>query len=607
MSLLLQTVGQDRFEIIQKLNLETPITDILEEIDSGEKSKSVAWAEIRQLLEQAKIENEKPKLNFDQFKNLIDDGDFIQASGKLDYSQSGEPSLFVDSYKILTKSLQPIPEKLEDKEIRFRQRYLDMLVNPSVRKIFEAKSRFWTATKEFMDENSFTQVFTPIMQETTGGAEANPFMTHHDALDEDFYLGISPELHLKRMVVGGMEKIYDLGRNFRNEGIDDEHLQEFNRIEFYWAYASHDDLMEFSESLIKFAVEKTFDTHHLIYKVKNENGDFTGEEIRVDWGQKWPKMSYYDFIKHFGGVDLEGKNLQELTEIAQTLGIKFEESASFGRLTDLIYKKVARPKCIQPTWLVDIPTRLSPLAKRNPKNPEITLRSHLLAYGSELTNGFAELNDPLDQLARFEEQQAARDAGDDEAMMIDLDFVNALEIGLPPTIGFGMSERLIDLLLNQTMRECAAFPLMRRQNTITKSVESIQIILFDSLEIPLWSKINTASHLSASFAARKAKKLLVQDHVKTQDNQEIDLSIPHGIVIRTANEYKKLLEMLSEAKNQKLEYTLFTKDMRDSKSQKDDIISISQKEFKDLEILGILVFGDKKKVDSLTKDFPKFE
>lgn len=463
MSILLKTAGATRFEIIQKLDLEKPIEAILEQIQNEEKTQSDGWQEIRTLLEKAKTENAKLRMSFDNFKDLIDDGDFIQVTGKLEYSKSGESSLFVDKYQILTKSLQPIPEKLEDKEVRFRQRYLDMLVNPSVRKIFETKGRFWTGIKEFMDENSFEQVFVPIMQETTGGAEANPFTTHHDALDETFYLGISPELHLKRLIVGGMEKIYDLGRNFRNEGIDDEHLQEFNRIEFYWAYASHDDLMEISENMIKFAIEKAFGTQHLIYKSKNEKGDFDGTEIRVDWSRDWPKMSYYNFIKHYGGVDLEGKNELELGKIAQDLGIKFEESATFGRLTDLIYKKVARPLCIQPTWLIDIPTRLSPLAKRNPQNPEITLRSHLLAYGSELTNGFAELNDPIDQLTRFQEQQAARDAGDAEAMMIDLDFVNALEIGMPPTVGFGMSERLIDLLLNETMRNCATFPLMRKQ------------------------------------------------------------------------------------------------------------------------------------------------
>lgn len=479
-TLLLQTVGQTRFELIQKLGLENKIEDILTKIEEEEMSQEDGWQKIRGLIEIGKLEiqkqNEIKSLSFEEFRDLIDDGDFVQATGKLDYSKSGQPSLFVDNLKILTKSLQPIPEKFEDKEMRFRQRYIDMLVNPSVRTLLETKSRFWTAVKDFMDTNDFIQVFVPIMQETTGGAEANPFITHHDALDEDFYLGISPELHLKRMIVGGFEKIYDLGRNFRNEGIDDEHLQEFNRIEFYWAFANHDDLMDFAEDLIKFSLEKSFGTLHLTYKPRDEKGEFEEDEIRVNWNDKWPKMSYYDFIKHYGKVDLEGKNKKELGEIAINLGIKFEESASFSRLTDLIYKKVARPKCITPTWLIDIPTRLSPLAKRNPKNPEITLRSHLLAYGSELTNGFAELNDPLDQLTRFEEQQTARDGGDEEAMMIDLDFVNALEIGLPPTVGFGMSERLIDLLLNIPMREGATFPLMRKKKLekIEKSDKNIE-------------------------------------------------------------------------------------------------------------------------------------
>ena len=492
-NLLLQTIGQTRLELIQKLGLEDKIENILDQIEDEEMTQEDGWQKIRGLLQIQKMkieeENQKPGLSFEQFKELIDDGDFVEARGRLEYSQSGEASLFVQNLKILTKALQPIPEKFEDKEMRFRQRYIDMLVNPEVRTLLEAKGRFWTGIKDFMDTNNFVQVFVPIMQETTGGAEANPFVTHHDALDEDFYLGISPELHLKRMIVGGFEKIYDLGRNFRNEGIDDEHLQEFNRIEFYWAYASHEDLMNFSEDLIKFALEKAFGTLNLVYKSKNEKGEFDGKETHVNWNEKWPKMSYYDFIKHYGKVDLVGKNEAELTEIATNLGIKFETGASFGRLTDLIYKKVARPKCITPTWLIDIPTRLSPLAKRHPKNPEITLRSHLLAYGSEMTNGFAELNDPLDQLERFGEQQAARDGGDDEAMMTDYDFVNALEIGMPPTVGFGLSERLFDLVANVTMRDASTFPLMRKKknekltdklidkskNTSNNSVEIEQI------------------------------------------------------------------------------------------------------------------------------------
>jgi lysyl-tRNA synthetase class 2 len=326
------------------------------------------------------LEATAESLSFDNFIELIDEGDYVQAYGKLDYSQRGEPSLFVEKFLILTKSLKPLPEKLEDVELRFRQRYVDMKLNTEVRDILSKKSKFWTYTKDFMDENGFLQVEAPIMQETTGGAEANPFITHHDSLDQDYYLGISPELHLKRFIVGGFEKVYDLGRNFRNEGIDDEHLQEFTRVEFYWAYANHEDLIAYCERLIKYVIEKTFGTYALLYKEKNERGEFTGHEVLVDWSQDWPRMKYYDFIQHFGGIDISSMETQELRETAKSLGVKVADTDDFGRLTDLIYKKIARPKCIQPVWLIDVPTRMSPLAKKDPNNPEVSLRSHLLAY-----------------------------------------------------------------------------------------------------------------------------------------------------------------------------------------------------------------------------------
>jgi lysyl-tRNA synthetase class 2 len=549
-------------------------------------------------------------LSFSDYKDLFDEGDFIEATGILDFSLRGEPSLFVQEFRILTKTLKPIPDKLEDKEARFRQRYLDMLVNLEVKEVFDQKSKFWTATKKFMDKNGFTQVFTPIMQETTGGAEANPFVTHHDSLDQDFYLGISPELYLKRMIVGGYEKIYDLGRNFRNEGIDDEHLQEFNRMEFSWAYANHEELMKFTEDLMKYSLESAFGSLQLIYKKKDENGDFTGEEILVDWSKAWPKMSYYDFIKHFGGVDLVGKTETELAKIATDLGIKFEDNASFGRLTDLIYKKIARPKCIEPVWLIDIPTRMSPLAKRDPKNPENTLRSHLLAYGSELSNGYAELNDPIDQLERFEEQQSARDGGDDEAMMIDMDFVEALEIGMPPMVGFAYSDRLFDLLANKTMREATAFPLMKKKENgdkLKKKTMVAHAIILDNSEIPLWSKMNAVAHLSASLGAREGKEMIEIDSSKTKDGEIISMNIRHAIIIKKTDQKENLINLKKLAEVKKLIVTCFTEEMRDSSNDIKVKENQESKNNNEIGYLGILIYGKKSDVEELTDNFKLLE
>jgi lysyl-tRNA synthetase class 2 len=390
-------------------------------------------------------------LSYTDFKTLIDDGDYIQASGYLAESSTGEPSLYVQEFKILTKSLRPLPVELSDMEQKYRQRYIDMRLHPEVREMFVMKSRFWSATREYMISHGFLEIHMPTMEETTGGAEASPFTTHHNALDQDFYLRISSELHQKRMIVGGFEKIFDIDKNFRNEGIDDEHLQEFVQMEFYWAYANFDDLINFTEDLTKFTIQKTFGTMNLEYKGK-----------MIDWSKPWPRMPYFEFIKHFGGLDISyAKTVADLQKIADENNIKYEETDGFGRLLDLIYKRTARTKCIEPVWLIDHPVEISPLAKRKTDNPNLTQRIQLIAYGSELNNGFSELNDPIDQKARFEEQQSQRDGGDDEAMMIDEDFVEALEIGMPPTAGFAYSERLFSVLAQKPIRETTPFPLMK--------------------------------------------------------------------------------------------------------------------------------------------------
>jgi lysyl-tRNA synthetase class 2 len=304
-----------------------------------------------------------------------------------------------------------------------------------------------------MLKRGFLELQAPTLEHTTGGAEATPFVTHHNALDEDFYLRISSELFLKRYIAGGFEKVFDIDKNYRNEGIDDEHLQEYIQFEFYWAYSDFEELLQFTEELIKYVIQNTFGTLQL-----------SKDDQMIDWGKSYPRMSYYEFVEHYAGISLqEYDTIEKLQTLATELGLHYEKSDGYGRLVDLIYKKTARPKCIEPVWLIDHPVALSPLAKRNPNNPELTLRAQLIAYGSELTNGFAELNDPVDQLARFEEQQLLRENGDDEAMMLDQDFVEALEYGIPPTCGFAYSERLFSILMQKPIRETTAFPLMKRE------------------------------------------------------------------------------------------------------------------------------------------------
>jgi len=398
-------------------------------------------------------EEEGDALSFADFKHLVDTGDYVQVTGEIGFSKRGEASIFVEEFHVLTKALRALPENIEDPEQRYRYRYLEMKLNPQVRDMFQRKSRFWEAGRQFLIEQGFLEVQTPTLEHTTGGAEAHPFSTYHEALEENFYLRISSELYLKRYVVGGFEKVFDVDKNFRNEGIDSEHLQEYTALEFYWCYASHEELMDFAEALIKHVIEHTYSTLQLTH----------GEHV-IDWSQAWPRMTYEEFLKTYGGIDLgEYATFEALQNLAQGYGFDLEAYPNYGRLLDGLYKKLARPHCIEPVWLTEHPVEISPLAKRNPDDPSKTLRSQLIAYGSELTNGFSELNDPVEQLRRFKEQQTLRDEGDEEAMMLDYDFVRALEYGMPPTVGFGVSERLFSVLEGQSIRETAPFPMMKRK------------------------------------------------------------------------------------------------------------------------------------------------
>jgi len=385
---------------------------------------------------------------------LLDLGDFIGVSGEVFKTQAGEISIKVSEFTILAKSLLPLPEKwhgLVDIETRLRKRYVDLIMNPQIRQMFVKKSKFWQAVRKYLNEKGFLEVETPVLEETTGGADANPFSTHHQALDTNFYLRISLELPLKRLIVGGFEKVFEIGRVFRNEGIDAEHLQDYTMMEFYWAYADYNDLMNFLEDFYRYLVEGTTGSLKTIHE---------GKEI--DWSKKWERFDFCELFEKMTRINLIKANSKELFKKAQEVKLVPEEKLEKGRLIDLIYKKIVRPTLIQPCFLINLPVEISPLAKRKPENPSLTERLLILAGGTELGNGYSELSDPLDQRQRFEEQQKMREAGDNEAQMMDEDFVEALEYGMPPTAGFGMSERLFSFLTDKPIRECVFFPMMRK-------------------------------------------------------------------------------------------------------------------------------------------------
>jgi lysyl-tRNA synthetase, class II len=385
---------------------------------------------------------------------LLDIGDFIEVEGKVDKTQSGQATIFVENFSLLAKSIRPIPQSfygLKDQETRLRKRYLDLIVNEEVRELFIKKSNFWSAVRDFLINNDFLEVESPALEITPGGADATPFVTHHNAQDTDYFLRISLELYQKRLLVGGFEKTFEIGKVFRNEGIDAEHLQDYLQMEFYWAYSDYEKLMEFIEKYYAHIVEKTLGST----KSKSKNNE-------LNWAGKWPKIDYIDSFKQETGVDLlKNPKLDELYNLAQKVGAKPQKNLGESRIIDLIYKKTIRPKIIQPSFLINHPVVVSPLAKRDDSNPNVVQRLQVLAAGTEIGNGWSELNDPIDQKNRFEEQQELRKAGDEEAQMYDQDFIEALEYGMPPAAGFGLSQRFFSVLVDKPIRETVFFPTIK--------------------------------------------------------------------------------------------------------------------------------------------------
>ena len=446
------------------------ITDHFDEMDGKEvcvvgrivnirSFGKIAFIKIRDYFGEIQIfiKNEADKKIEDSFfgikqLKLLDTGDFIEATGKVGKTQTGEISVMTNAVRLLTKSLRPLPEKFTNKEERFRRRYVDMNVNPEVRERMVRRSKFWQATREFMIDHGFIEINIPVLEHTTGGADANPFVTHMDALNEDFYLRISHELPLKRLLGAGFEKVFDIGPRFRNEGIDDEHLPEHIAFESYAAYENYEDGMELYEAMIKYVAEKTWGT--LQFNVG-------GFEINLD--QKWPRIKYSDIMKEKYGVDVFNPDEEQLKKILKDNNVELSGEVSVGRMIDNVWKLI-RKNSAGPYCLVEEPLSLSPLAKVVPDHPEVTQRFHPVIAGTEMGNGFSELNDPIDQLHRFEEQQAMRDNGDDEAQMLDMDFVEMLEYGMPPACGWGNSERNFWLLEGVSGREGVPFPTMKSKD-----------------------------------------------------------------------------------------------------------------------------------------------
>jgi len=549
--------------------------------------------------------------------NLLDSGDFIEAQGKVGKTKTGEISVLTTSLRLLTKSLRGMPttqEGFSNKEERLRRRYIDTNVNHDVYERFLRRSKFWQATRDFLNAEGFVEINIPVLEQTTGGADANPFVTHMDALDQDFYLRISHELPLKRLLGGGYEKVYDIGPRFRNENYSDEHLPEHIAMEWYWAYADWQDGMALTQRMIRAVADATWGTR----KFALANGQ------KVDLGkddEDWPRLSFVALLKDRYGLDVHTCTLEQAVAELKKIGGEVEKIDNRSRVIDKLWKKV-RVEIEGPAFLVDIPDFLQPLAKLQEGDPRLTEQFNLMIGGTEACKAYSELNDPIDQLNRFVEQQKMRDAGDDEAMMLDIDFVEMLEYAMPPACGYGHSERIFWMLEGVTAREGVVFPQLRRETdeSIKKIYPEVwelqqaesherpqnfdsKIVLLVDKALEPWQIANAAAHMSGYFGNNIAKSEFVTAQTfMTKDGKPLPRNSQYPIIIKRASE-KELHKVLQKARDAHLRHHVFIKEMQDTNVDSEIVESLATKPESDIVFYGLGLFGSNKQVDALTKHF----
>lgn len=394
---------------------------------------------------------------YDEFLNL-DIGDWVGIEGTVFVTHAGELSISVSRFELLSKAIRILPEKwhgLKDKELRYRQRYLDFIVNPEVKNVFLTRVKVINAIREFLNDNGFKEVETPMLQPIPGGATARPFKTHHNALDMDLYLRIAPELYLKRLIIGGFDRVFEINRNFRNEGISHKHNPEFTMLEFYQAYADYNDMMDLTEKLIKFVAMKSISKLTTSYRGSN-----------IDFSREWKRFTMLESIYKFGKININlDSSTEDLLLVAKDLNIEIEKNSGKGKIINKIFETAVEPKLIQPTFIKDYPIEISPLAKRHPENENLVERFELFIGGEEIANAFSELIDPREQLERFKNQVKSKSEEERITGKIDVDFLKALEYGMPPTGGEGIGiDRLVMVLTNSSsIRDVILFPLLRSE------------------------------------------------------------------------------------------------------------------------------------------------
>ncbi len=540
---------------------------------------------------------------FDLFSQTVDVGDFVEVHGTFFVTKRNEKTIEFKEWRMLAKSLRPLPEKwhgLQDVEERFRRRYLDTLMSPEVKDRFVLRSNLVTEIRNFYNDNGYIEVETPRLQTLAGGATAKPFITHHNALGIDFNLTIAQELYLKKLVVGGFNKVYEIGRKFRNEGIDATHNPEFTMLESQETYADAKSQREFTEKLFKHLVKKLF---------KGDKITYAGNEI--DFGPKFAVITFYDLLRRYALItNPESITIDDLALKANQLGVDVAPSDAPEKIMDNVYKKVCRPKLVQPTFIIDYPVSFNPFAKRKEDTPELIDRFQLVAGGIEIVNAFSELNNPVDQAERYLDQDLKKKKGDAEISPSDKDYLEAMEYGMPPNGGIGIGIDRVAMLFTdaKNIKEVILFPTLRpKEEGNTKNSRKVAVVVVNkSLGLKGWEELNTVAHLSASFGARKGKQLFYQEEIETKDGASIALNIQHAILIKESKSNEAILNLISNSREKGLVVTEFTREMLSTTDDKKVIAITKEKNQRDVEYLGVLVFGDKNTVDTLTSDFSLF-
>ena len=457
------------------------------------------------------------------YKHLLDIGDIIGVEGELFKTQVGEMTVMVKNFTLLTKSLRPLPQAktdengvvhdaFNDPELRYRQRYVDLTVNPQVKEVFVKRTKLFNAMRNFFNDAGYFEVETPILQSIPGGAAARPFITHHNALDIPLYLRIANELYLKRLIVGGFDGVYEFSKNFRNEGMDRTHNPEFTAMEIYVAYKDYNWMMDFTEKLLESCAVAVNGT------TESQFG-----EHKINWKAPYPRVSMTEAIQKFTGFDITGKSEKELYDFAKSIGIEVDETMGKGKLIDEIFGEKCEGNFIQPTFITDYPIEMSPLTKKHRSKDGLTERFELMVCGKEIANAYSELNDPIDQRERFEAQLALSERGDDEAMFIDNDFIRALEYGMPPTsgLGIGMDRLIMFLTNNPSIQEVLFFPQMKPEKTISQielgEDEKVILEILNSQEEPMQlSEVKNRSQLSGKKWDKATKNLTKNNLMKVE-------------------------------------------------------------------------------------------